>query len=98
MTHSEASKQAKVSTPCTAAHITFGGRCLNCGYEPQELTGLPKRTHEERVFYTDTPKGIAEAERYKARLNNKYVRVTVLPLGMNRTRIVGAVLIGSQGE
>jgi len=42
MTHSEASKQAKVSTPCTAAHITFGGRCLNCGYEPQELTSKPK--------------------------------------------------------
>jgi len=25
---------AKGITDCTAAHGTFGGRCLNCGYDP----------------------------------------------------------------
>ncbi len=30
MTHAERSKLA--STPCTAAHMTFGGRCMNCGF------------------------------------------------------------------
>jgi hypothetical protein len=33
-THAEHSKKANVATPCTAQAITFGGRCLNCGYNP----------------------------------------------------------------
>lgn len=46
---------------------------------------------EERFFHTDTAEGLSKAERYKARLNNKYVRVTVVPAGLNRVRIIGAV-------
>ena len=34
MTHHEQSEKARVATPCTAASITFGGRCLNCGWDP----------------------------------------------------------------
>lgn len=34
MTHTQKMAAAKVATPCTAAHITFGGRCMNCGFEP----------------------------------------------------------------
>ena len=33
-THHEHSKRAKNAVPCTAQDITFGGRCLACGYEP----------------------------------------------------------------
>lgn len=32
MTHREWADKQKIATPCTAAHITFGGRCLNCGW------------------------------------------------------------------
>jgi len=35
-THAEHSKKAKVATPCAAQDITFGGRCLNCGYAPNK--------------------------------------------------------------
>lgn len=34
MTHAEHSKKAKLATPCTQWDITFGGRCLKCGYDP----------------------------------------------------------------
>lgn len=34
MTHTEYAAGVRVSTPCTAATMTFGGRCLNCGYRP----------------------------------------------------------------
>ena len=34
MTHTEHAAKAKNSTPCTAELITFGGRCLACGYDP----------------------------------------------------------------
>ena len=46
---------------------------------------------EEQVFDTSTLKGLSQAERYKAKLNDKYVRVAVIPVGLNRVRIVGAV-------
>lgn len=36
MTHAEHAEKSKVSTPCAAQSITFGGRCLNCGYDPAE--------------------------------------------------------------
>lgn len=32
LTHAEHAKQAKVTTPCTAHHVNFGGGCLNCGW------------------------------------------------------------------
>jgi len=34
MTHLETYIKSRVATPCTAASMTFGGRCLNCGFEP----------------------------------------------------------------
>jgi hypothetical protein len=40
MTHAEHSTKARVATPCTSLHITFGGRCLNCGYEPARMSGF----------------------------------------------------------
>ena len=33
-THAEHSKRIRNATPCTAHDITFGGRCLACGYDP----------------------------------------------------------------
>lgn len=39
MTHAECYRKARVATPCTASTITFGGRCLNCGYEPTKDDG-----------------------------------------------------------
>ena len=30
--HVEHEKKTKVSTPCTSHHMTFGGKCLNCGW------------------------------------------------------------------
>lgn len=36
MTHYEYTRQHKPATPCTAARLTFGGRCLNCGFDPEE--------------------------------------------------------------
>lgn len=39
MTHHQWSKKAKPATPCTCHHLTYGGRCLNCGYDPNSLTG-----------------------------------------------------------
>lgn len=34
MTHFQYTKKHKPPQPCNAAHITFGNRCLNCGYDP----------------------------------------------------------------
>ncbi len=34
-THMEQQLAARViEQPCMAAHVTFGGGCLNCGYDP----------------------------------------------------------------
>ena len=55
------------------------------------MSETKQKSFEERFFDTGTLKGLAQAEKYKARLNNKYVRVTVIPAGLNRVRIVGAV-------
>lgn len=35
MTHHEYTKQVKPVVPCAAWHLTFEGRCLNCGYDPK---------------------------------------------------------------
>ena len=40
MTHKEYSKTVLGETPpvyCAAWHITFGGKCLNCGFEPEQI-------------------------------------------------------------
>jgi hypothetical protein len=36
LSHVEHSKRAGLAVPCTADLMTFGGRCLNCGFEPAE--------------------------------------------------------------
>jgi len=36
MTHKEHSEKVKPSIPCAAWHITFGGNCLNCGYDSNQ--------------------------------------------------------------
>ena len=33
-THTQVIEEIKPSVPCAAWHITFGGKCLNCGYDP----------------------------------------------------------------
>lgn len=53
------------------------------------MSETKQKSFEERFFDTGTLKGLAQAEKYKARLNNKYVRVTVIPAGLNRVRIMG---------
>lgn len=45
-THKEYSESVQPVVPCAVWHITFGGRCLNCGWkgEPYEtlLQFLPR--------------------------------------------------------
>ena len=38
-THHE--RSAKASRPCVASDMTFGGRCLNCGFGEQETRPTP---------------------------------------------------------
>lgn len=40
MTHTEHSKKSKSSVPCAAHHVTFGGHCLNCGFN------APKKSYD----------------------------------------------------
>ena len=42
-----------------------------------------------KTFDTSTIKGLEQAERYKARLENKHNRVIVTPIGLTRVRIEG---------
>ena len=37
-THQEQRDLVKPVVPCAAWHITFGGRCLNCGWDPARAT------------------------------------------------------------
>jgi hypothetical protein len=46
MTHKEASAFRRPVVPCAAWHITFGGRCLNCGWEP----GIERDQYIKRVY------------------------------------------------
>lgn len=43
----------------------------------------------QRIFETETLKGIRQAERLKAQLENAGYRVSTLPLGLFRTVITG---------
>jgi hypothetical protein len=38
MTHREHASQVRPAQPCTCHHLTYGGRCLNCGYDPTGTT------------------------------------------------------------
>ena len=44
---------------------------------------------ESKIFDTSTIKGLKQAERFKARLENKYDRVTTIPVGLTRVRVEG---------
>lgn len=44
---------------------------------------------ESKIFDTRTTKGLEAAEAYKAKLENKYERVTVTTIGLDRVRIEG---------
>lgn len=50
---------------------------------------MESRQSESRIFDTGTIEGIAEAERYQARLYDKYESVNVYAIGLNRVQIVG---------
>lgn len=53
---------------------------------------------ESKLFEISTAQGLKSAERYKERLNNKYSRVTVTPLGLGCVKITGAIkLSASEG-
>lgn len=41
MTHYEYMKRTNPAPLCTPHDLTFGGRCLNCGYDPNEDYGDP---------------------------------------------------------
>ena len=42
MTHFEYARQvAKPVLPCSGHYLTFGGLCLNCGYDPKKHGTLP---------------------------------------------------------
>lgn len=45
--------------------------------------------HISRTFDTSTVHGLNQAERFKARLNDRFDSVTVYAIGLNRVRIVG---------
>jgi hypothetical protein len=45
-----------------------------------------------RSFDTSTARGLKQAERYKARLENLYDKVTVTLIGLDRVRIEGRVI------
>jgi len=34
--HGQFVDRVKPLSPCTALHETFGGRCLNCGFQPAQ--------------------------------------------------------------
>lgn len=36
--HGEFIERVKPPQPCTARHETFGGKCLNCGFQPTQAT------------------------------------------------------------
>lgn len=50
-THRQHSEMVLGKTPpvaCSSSHITFGGRCLNCGWNPEVLCIECKRLKEEK--------------------------------------------------
>jgi hypothetical protein len=50
---------------------------------------LNRANHVTRIFDVSTAKGIKDAERFKAKLNNRYESVTVYAIGLYRVQIVG---------
>ena len=50
MTHQECYEKVRPVVPCSRQHLTFGGRCLNCGYDPEQ------NKHKETVRLPSVPK------------------------------------------
>ena len=48
--HHERAKRLKVD--CNAHHLTFGGRCLNCGYTPVDYKPTPSFPAIDRYWET----------------------------------------------
>ena len=46
-THAEHSANVKNATPCSAHHMTFGARCLNCGWVDLGIYGDSEREIKE---------------------------------------------------
>ena len=42
--HTEHAQRMGIATRCTAAHVNFGGGCLNCGWEPPRGGSRAMRT------------------------------------------------------
>jgi hypothetical protein len=38
LTHAEHSRRVRNATPCTVHDLTYGGRCLACGWDPERTT------------------------------------------------------------
>jgi hypothetical protein len=60
MTHKEHADKIKLGTPCTAAHTTFGGRCLNCGWHPgagADLQLIAAIQAQQQVMSTEASEG-----------------------------------------
>jgi len=55
------------------------------------------KQHESKIFDTSTVQGLKSAERFKARLNDKYQSVNVYAIGLCRVQIVGLKAIEVPG-
>jgi len=61
--HIEHARRMRVATPCTAHHMTFEGKCLNCGYDPSgDIDKLRKliATHTKKLIAQAKQKGMCE--------------------------------------
>lgn len=47
LTHKQHAAIIPRSVPCSAHHLTYGGGCLNCGWEPERI--IIKSTPETRA-------------------------------------------------
>jgi hypothetical protein len=56
MTHNQWSEKAKPTVPCTCHHMTYGGRCLNCGYDPSLQVWPPPKASKTPQKTTKKPK------------------------------------------
>lgn len=46
ISHHEFAKKIRLSSTCNANHTTFGGRCLNCGYDPGKAGKVSRKTRK----------------------------------------------------
>jgi hypothetical protein len=63
-------------------------RCEALEADNQRQTNEHARTSCMRMFDTSTIKGLEQAERFKARMENLYESVNVYAIGLNRVQIV----------